>query len=146
MEDYLLPLNKDERIELLHAPIYVALLGALEDGKITKREEEDAISLAHYRTFTSALILHEFSRRVDKHFKENFYVQKEALPKDVDEARKYLNEKLDNIDVILKKTDNRFSASLKKDLHSFARHVANSDRSWVEQLGLFLDPFLNLKK
>ncbi len=138
-------LNENEKLALYKAPIYLALYAALEDGHIDKEEIEDANTLVHYRTFTSHKKLHEFYKFAEEGFEEGLEREKENLPKDADQARKIINEKLDGIEQLLQKLDNYNQKIIRESFKSFAAHVARASKSWLDELSLFVAPFMEDK-
>ncbi|MGI9543956.1 MAG: hypothetical protein ACR2MX_11930, partial [Cyclobacteriaceae bacterium] len=124
MIDYFENLTENEKEVLISAPVYAALMGALEDGKISHAEEKDATNLAHLRTFTSAPILHGYYQEVEKSFKEKMQSLIGSLPSDAEESRKLIHNELDKIQSITTKLDIGFAKELYKSLRSFSKHVS----------------------
>ena len=145
MEDYFLKLTEAEKKVLFQTPVYVSLLAALEDGKISKQEKKDATSLVHFRTFTSNPILHGYYKLAEDHFNDHLKEQEVELPENIEEARELLHNKLNEVNNILAKMNEEFTEELKQSLHSFANHIINVNSSWVKSLPLFINPLLEIK-
>ena len=140
MEEHLKILSKSERELLIMAPVYASIRGALQDGKLTHRKEKDAIELAHFKTYTSSPILHEYYKVVEKSFRENIKKLNDSLPDNIDESREIVNEELDKIKPILKKLDNYFAEELSRSLQVFSKHVAGANGILEEWLHYFVLP------
>jgi hypothetical protein len=143
MKNYLSILTEKERQSLYNAPVYVSLLGALEDGKITANEMKEATTLIHYRTFTSNPILQEYYKKAEDHFINTIEKEQIVLPKNAILAREVYHKKLEEVNTILSKVDAKFSNELKKSLYSFANHIANADNNWIQALSVLVDPFID---
>lgn len=139
-------LTEEETKLFFNAPIYVALSAALEDGEITKAERRDAISLVHLRTFTSDPILHSYYKEAEVDFKEKLDEVISSLPEEKEDSRSLLESKMNSINSILTKVDSTFASELKRNLKSFAKHVANVNSSWIDLVTLFIDPVIAMKK
>lgn len=143
MKNYMLILTKEERQYLYKAPVYVSLLGALENGDITSNEIKEASEMVHYRTFTSDEILHEYYEKVQQSFNSNIKKEKMMLPSDETQAKKILHKKLEDINTILTKVKSKFSIKLKKSLYSLANHIANTENNWTQAISILVDPFID---
>ena len=143
MKNYISILTEKERQSLYKAPLYVSLLGALDDGKITSKEMKEATTLVHYRTFTSNPILHEYYKKAEDYFINSIEKEKIILPKNVNQAKEVYHRKLEEVNTILSKVDTKFSNELKKSLYSLANHVANADNNWIQALSVLVDPFID---
>ena len=139
----MLILTKEERQCLYKAPVYVSLLGAIENGKITSNETKEATILVHYRTFTSNSILHEYYKKVEEYFINNTKKEKIMLPSNEKKAKEILHKKLEEVNSILTKVKSKFSNELKKSLYSLANHIANTDNNWTQAISILVDPFID---
>lgn len=145
MEKFLEVLDEEEREKLYNAPVYVGLLGALEDGRITRHHEKDAIDLVHVRTFSSPKSLHEYYMKAEVLFEAKLKLVEEWLPNDMEAAKAMLREKLNEIKEILDKLENEeFVTDLRLSLRSFADHVSKSAGHWGKALAIFVDPFMEI--
>jgi len=142
MKNHMLILTKEERQCLYKAPVYVSLLGAIENGEITSNEIKEATILVHYRTFTSEPILREYYKKVDENFLTNFNKEKLTLPKNEAQAKEILHKKIEEVNTILTKVKSKFSNELKKSLYSLAKHIANADNNWTQTISILVDPFI----
>jgi len=140
MKNYLDVLTEPERKVIIMAPVFAAIRGALEDGRIKPREEKDAISLAHLRTVTSEPILHSYYKEVEKSFQENIKMFENYLPETVEESKEMIRKELRKVTPILKKMDCEFAEELSKSLQSFSKHVANTKSVLEEWLHYFIIP------
>ena len=143
MKNHMLILTKEERQCLYKAPVYVSLLGALENGEITSNEIKEATILVHYRTFTSNSILHEYYKKVEQLFINNIQKEKIMLPSNEIQAKEILHKKLDEVNTILTKVKSKFSNELKKSLYSLANHITNTDSNWTQAISILVNPFID---
>jgi len=146
MGNYFATLTDEEKKLLFDAPVYVSLLAALEDGKISKKELEDATTLVHYRTFTSKPILHKYFKAAETQFRDRLNREELELSEDIEASRTLLHNKLHKVNSVLSKMDEKFVTELKLSLHTFANHIVNVNTSWIQSLPIFVDPFLRTKK
>lgn len=140
MKDYFKKISEDEKKVLLSAPVYAAGLAVLKEGKIRKREEEDAINLAHLRTFTAVPILRDYYIEVEKSFEDDLKELEKVLLDNAENAEEFLKSELSLIRPILKKMDEEFAEELSRSLKSFSEHVAESKGLLEEWLHYFILP------
>ena len=125
-------LEGQEKDLLLKAPAIVSLLAASLDHNITKAEIDDAIELAHLRTFTSSKLLQPYYQAVEKNFKSTLTaLMSRYLPMNA-YSEEYFQEQINQINQLLGTIDPIFARALKESLNSYARHVNNSDKNFVE--------------
>ncbi len=144
MKNYMSILTKKERQCLYKAPVYVSLLGALENGEITSKEMKEATTLVHFRTFTSDPILHEYYKKTEKYFIVNIEKEKKMLPNNEIKAKEILHKKLEEVNDVLSKLDTKFSSKLKKSLYSLANHIVNTENNWKQAISILVDPFIDI--
>ncbi len=135
-------LNKQDKEILLRAPSLVAISAAIsDDGKVSKQEKAQSIKLAQLRTYTAHPILHNYYKEVDKVFAEYFEEILADLPEDWKGKEVYIKEKLIAINEVIPKLNEVYARHLVSSLKSFARHVFNSNSSFLEYfiLPIFLD-------
>lgn len=137
---YLNRLTNQEKETIFLAPVYVTLLAALEDGKITEDEKSDGENLSHIRTFSAPQNLREFYKGAEIDFHNKIEKQEALLPTNLEDSRTFLHDKLNNINSILNKLDKEYTNELKQSLHSFANHVIHTNFTWVDSLTLFVNP------
>lgn len=126
-------LNETDRKTLLRAPSLVAILAAIsDDGKVSKQEKAASIKLAHFRTYTSHPLLHNYYTEVDKVFEKYFEEALAELPEDWKAKESFIEEKLAALADVLPKVNSVYAKTLVKSLESFARHVFKSNSSFLE--------------
>lgn len=136
-------LDEIDRGIILRAPAVVALLAAVsDDGIVSEDEKAAAIKLAHFRTYTSKPILHNYYKEVDKCFVENFESIMAQLPEDWKEKERFLENRLTNLDPVLQKIDPVYAEELITSLKSFAKHVFKSNSNFLQN---FLLPIFTIK-
>ena len=139
-------LSENESKTLFDAPIFFGLLGALHNKEISKTEMDDAEMLVHLRTYTSDSILHEFYENAEVDFKSRLDNWKENLPVDADEAIEFLKKKVNEVEIILQKQDERFRNKFVESMKSFSKHVASAEHNWWEAIPMFNGSWLGLSE
>ena len=136
-------LDSVDRGIILRAPAVVALLAALtDDGAVSEDEKATSVRLAHFRTYTSKPILHNYYTEVDKCFEQNFDSILSQLPEDWKEKERFLENRLMNLGPVLQKLDEVYAEELISSLKSFAKHVFKSNSNFLQN---FLLPIFTLK-
>ncbi|KAA3649048.1 MAG: hypothetical protein DWP98_07555 [Bacteroidetes bacterium] len=126
-------LSQEDRDILLRAPAIVAILAAIsDDGDVSEHEKSEAIKLAHFRTYTSEPILHNFYKEADLVFEKNFEYVMSNLPESWEDKKIYLESRIVCINEILPKMSKVYSKALVASLKSFSRHVFKSNSSFLE--------------
>jgi hypothetical protein len=122
-------LSKEDQKKVLDAPIWISLHAAVSnDGEIDPAERSEAIKQAHFRTYTSPVDLHTYYKAVDENFADRFEEYSKTLPKDEEEAEKFISEKVEEITTILQHLDkDEFAEQLLKDLQEFYKYVFRSN-------------------
>jgi len=142
--NYLSGLSASEE-QLLHkAPVLVGVIAAMKDGKASPSELKDAVKLAHFRTFTSSPILKAFYTACDRDFKKNLDHMMIELKRDEEGTMNQMHVDLTAIDIMIDKMPGEFRTALEQSLYSFGKHVSKADHSWLDDLALFVDPFIPL--
>jgi len=132
MENQLKKLSDKDRALLLNAPVLVSLLAASTDGIIDKKEKADAIELSHLRTFTAPPLLQPYYKEVEKIFKpelENLIEQYAPLN---EVQQKVLHKEIEKAYDVLGRLDKNFRKQLTESLKSYAKHVGNIHRNFLE--------------
>ncbi|MEQ8909865.1 MAG: hypothetical protein RIC95_11765 [Vicingaceae bacterium] len=126
-------LNEEDKEIILRAPALVAILAAIsDDGEVSKHEKAESIKLAHFRTYTSAPILQNYYKEVDKVFESYFDEEMAQLPEEWKDKEEHLEQKLTSLNQVLPKMDDVYAQTLVKSLKSFAKHVFKSNSSFLE--------------
>ncbi|MFD1094142.1 hypothetical protein [Salegentibacter chungangensis] len=132
MKDHLAKLSDKDRALLLKAPALVSLLAASTDGKIDKKEKADAIELSHMRTFTAPPSLQPYYKEVEKNFKSDL---KELIQKysPLDEPQQEaLSKETQQAYDVLKQLNEGYRIDLSESLKSYARHVGNVHKNFLQ--------------
>lgn len=132
MENELKKLSQDDLYLLLKAPAIVSFMAAATEGKMDEKEKADAIELSHLRTYTSEEMLQPYYKEVEKNFKAelNELIRNYSLMDE--EKKRELQDKMEKINAIINKLDPAFALSLKESLNTYAKHVANIHRTFLE--------------
>ena len=119
-------LSNQEREQLLKAPVLISVLASCSPHHVNKTQKNDAIKLAHLRTFTADPLLQDYYKEVDKNFKEQFEEAiKVYFPFD-EEKRGALKQEINKVNEIAAKLNPKYGAVLIKSLSGYAKHVKNS--------------------
>jgi hypothetical protein len=119
-------LSPEELICLYKAPVLVSVLAASSDNKINKAQKEEALKLAHLKTFTARIQLLFYYKEVEKHFKENFEsLEKQFYPFDRAQ-REALQHEIANVNHVINKLDKNLARILHESLNKYANHVKKS--------------------
>ena len=123
-------LNFDEQQFLLKATALVSIYAASLDGKLDEHENEEAKKLAHLRTYTAAPMLRTFYMEIEPNFSAYYNELIENLPEE--NKIYFLTQEIKKLNQILMKLENSFSVELKKSLISYAKHISNSKKNFLE--------------
>jgi len=128
-----------EECKLLYkAPVLVSVLVSCAYNEVNVTMKNDAIKLAHLRTFTAAPLLLPYYQEVEKIFKEEFEkAVKMYFPFDGANRTKIVNE-INKVNRVIAKLDANYATTLNKSLDSYARHVKRSVYSVFQD---FIFPF-----
>ena len=130
-------LSQEDRETLLRAPVLVALLAAIsDDGEVSSSEKSESIKLAHFRTYTSKPILHNFYKAVDPVFEAHFDEELAKLPEEWEAKQNYLETELLTLNTVLPKLNSVYAEELITSLKSFARHVFRSNSNFLQHFVL----------
>jgi len=130
-------LSKEEFIQLIDVPVWLALFAAYsQDGVVSEYEKSEAVKLAHLRTFTSPKSIRKFYEKVDEHFEERFETLNKRLPDGDDDKKLYLEAQIKNGHAILHKLDRDVTETLEESLESFYEHVFRADQSFFQYFAL----------
>ncbi len=129
--------SKDEMIDLLDIPVWLALTAAYRnDGSVSEYEKADAVRLAHLRTFTSPKSLHPYYEKVDRIFESRFEKLNKRLPKNERDREIYLASQVKKSHALIKKLDRDVAETLEASLASFYEHVFRADKSFFQYFAL----------
>lgn len=119
-------LRPEERALLFKAPVLISALVSSSYREVNQTQKNDAIKLAHLRTFTAPPSLLPYYREVDTLFKEELEkTLQEYYP--FDEAKRAeLQEKLEEANKVITKLEGSYAQVLHKSLESYASHVKKS--------------------
>jgi len=133
-------LSERERALLMKAPVLLAVLAAGKNGNISELEKETAIKQADIRSYSAPEILQSYYKEVEEHFVQNFNdtVQKYSPLNDAN--LESLRLEAYSINYIINKLDVPFAVALRESLASYAGHIDQADKTFVEN---YLFPFMN---
>ncbi|HEV8513780.1 MAG TPA: hypothetical protein VGQ59_10905 [Cyclobacteriaceae bacterium] len=131
-------LSKAEQKLLLQAPAIVSLFASIGNGDIDQWKKVDAIKLAHLKTFTAPLSLIPYYKEVDKTFKHDFQLYEKIYTPINDANAALLQNKIDLINNVIAKLDDKFAFALHASLISYAAHVKKAYKGLVSN---FVFPF-----
>jgi len=131
-------LTEEETEFLFKAPALVSVLAANWDHQVSRNAKDEAIKLAHLKTFTAVPLLQPYYKEVEKGFKDNFEtIVEEYAPFD-EEKMDALRRELVKLNVVISKLDKEYAQTLLWSLSKFAAQVKKSDRELLEN---FIFPF-----
>ncbi len=119
-------LREDEIRTLLKAPAYVAILIGGADGKIDKKEHEEAINILKIKQSKAREQLLEYFNEVGKTFEKDFIDLVDELPDDVAERTREITSELKKLNIIFPKIDKAFSIKLYASLKELAKRIAEA--------------------
>ena len=123
MENQLKKLTNEEITLLMEAPVLVSLMAISQDGNMDHKERNDAIEMAHLRTYTSDPLLRPYYKLAEESFTTNLNalsIQFDPL----DGNQKSIENRLKKIYALLEKLNPEYSRMMKESLKSYAYHVA----------------------
>lgn len=133
METGIEKLSQIEKNILYSAPAVVSVMASLnEDGTIDENSREDAIRLAHLRTFTAAPSLTGYYQEVETTFVHNFNHLSLLLPEDAEAKKDFLKREVVKLSVVLSRLNKGFVDNLMKSLKSYSSHVMRAKSTLLE--------------
>lgn len=118
-------LNEEEANLVLMTPALVALLIAGAEGNIDQKEIDWGSKITHFRANEHSL-LQNYYQEVDKNFEDSLKKLIEAMPADVNERSKKINQELSKLNKIIPKLDSEFAGEFYKSLLSLSTQVAKA--------------------
>jgi hypothetical protein len=127
-------LSTEEKTLLFEAPAIVSVLTLSSFKEITKAQKEDAVKLAHIKTFAEHNLLMPYYEEVDKNFKRNFEncIEK-FFPFNADNCMA-LRKEMNKVHTVIEKLDKLYGGLLRKSLDGYARHVNNAAHNVFQDL------------
>ncbi len=125
-------LNEKEKEQLLLFPSYISLAASTVGEGIDEKEKKAAIKLTHVKTFSSDPELTNFYKSAEQVFEKNIISLANALPHNKEQRLIAINEKLNQLEPIMKKLEPRYASLLKHSMQSYKNHVTNAHRSVLE--------------
>jgi len=127
-------LTAGEKAILLKAPAIVSVLAFTSFKEISKTQKDEAVKLAHMKTFTEVNLLVPYYEEVDRHFKKNLeeYIER-YFPFNTANCNA-IKEEMNKVDIIINKLDKLYGALLRKSLAGYARHINNTAHSVFQDL------------
>ena len=122
-------LTAAERDLLYQAPALLSFWEACAQNNVNPVQKEDAIKLAHLKTFTAVPLLLPYYAEVEKRFTNQWEaLEQEYLPLDETRRNKFLQQK-QKVEKVIEKLDARYAQVLKESLQRFAKHVKRANHS-----------------
>lgn len=122
-------LTAAERDLLFQAPALLSFWEACAQNYMNPVQKEDAIKLAHLKTFTAVPLLLPYYAEVEKRFTNQWEaLEQEYLPLDEYRRSKFIQQK-QMVEKVIEKLDARYAQVLKSSLHRFAKHVKRANHS-----------------
>ena len=118
-------LNEEEANIVLMIPALVALLIAGAEGNIDQKEIDWGSKITHFRANEHSL-LQNYYQEVDKNFEDTLNQLIKAMPEEVNERSKKINQELSKLNNIIPKLDSEFAAEFYKSLLSLSTQVAKA--------------------
>jgi len=122
-------ITSQEKEMLLKFPAYISLLAANSDSILDDAEEKSAIELAHIKTFSCDPLLADFYTEAYKVFKDNLEYLNKSLPKEKDNREAAIKQQLLNLETIVFKLGEDYTAAMNRSMKSFTEHVSRAHRS-----------------
>lgn len=124
---YLENLTGEELDFLLQSlPLITILIGAVEDD-LTDQEVSYGEKIVHIRSYNEKELLLEFYEQAEKTFVYHIQNLVAELPKDPASRNAEISVRLEKLNDILAKLDQRVAGYLYKGLVSFAHHIARAE-------------------
>jgi hypothetical protein len=122
-------LTEQERELLFSAPVLVSVLASCPDKAINKVQKQDAIKLAHLKTFTANPVLIPYYTEVEKNFQQHFNAaENKYCP--FDESRRHeLLQEIEKVNEVMAKLDDAYAHTLYKSLKKYEDHVRRASHS-----------------
>jgi hypothetical protein len=127
-------LTTEERALLLKAPVIVSVLALSSFKEISKAQKDEAVKLAHMKTFTELGLLVPYYAEVDKHFKKDLDDYIERFSPFNAENCTVIKEQMNRVNMILDKLDPLYAGLMRKSLAGYARHINNAAHSVFQDL------------
>lgn len=128
---HLTPVEQDL---LIKAPVLLSVLVSSSENQVNKIQMNDAIKLAHLRTFTAPPELHAYYQEVDKIFKTSFAEALEEYFPYNEQKRVKLLDLIDRIKRTIYKIPGDYGKLLSNSLESYSSHVNKSKYSVLRHI------------
>ena len=127
-------LTTEEKTTLFKAPAIVSVLTLSSFKEITKAQKDNAVKLAHVKTFTEHSLLLSYYEEVNKNFKKYFEdCIEEFFPFNAANCMA-LRKEMNKVDMVIDKLDSIYGGLLRKSLDGYARHVNNAAHNVFQDL------------
>jgi hypothetical protein len=111
---------------VLKAPILTIILIAGADGKIDRKETNEAFEMAQKNARSSKPTLMEFYQFVSEDFEDKLKVVIQTYPASADQRNTIIIQELTQLNQVFPKIDKSFAVDLYKSLRDIARKIAES--------------------
>jgi len=127
-------LTAEEKALLLKAPVIVTVQELSSFKEISKAQKDEAIKLAHMKTFTELNLLVPYYEAVDRNFKKDLEDHLERFVPFNTANCMAIKKEMNEIDRIIDKLDKLYGGLLRKSLAGYARHIHNTAHSVFQDL------------
>lgn len=137
----------DREVEIMFkAPVLVCILIAGADGKIDRKEINEAITITDKQAKSRA-VLTEYLQTASQDFEDKIMILKQAYPRNPSDRESMLVNELSTLNSILPKVSKTFSIAFYEMLKELASKVASSSGGWLgmNSVGVEEAKYLDLK-
>ena len=127
-------LTAEEKMLLLKASVIVTVLELSSFKEISKAQKDEAIKLAHMKTFTELNLLVPYYEAVDRNFKKDLEDYLERFFPFYTANCMAIKKEMNEVDRIIGKLDKLYGGMLRKSLAGYARHMHNTAHSVFQDL------------
>lgn len=127
-------LTKEETELLFKAPVIFSVHTLAAFKNINKTQKEDAVKLAHIKTYIEHYLLMPYYEEVDKNFRITFETYLDQVSPFDSIHLSTVNKDMEKIYSIIDKLDPLFGGLLRKSLEGYARHVKNAAHSVFQDI------------
>ena len=119
-------LREDDVRLMYKVPVYVTILIAGADGKIDKKELQEAVTITNLKKIKSRKLMAEYYREVGETFEQELKKEIEALPSNAEERNAMIIEKLERLNIVWHYIDNKFAIQFYESMKDLAKKVAQA--------------------
>lgn len=118
---------RDDDVQLMYkVPVYITILVAGADGKIDRKELQEAVSITNLKKIKARKLLVEYYNEVGEMFEKVLKKEIETLPANAEERNALIVEKLERLNIVWHYIDNNFAIQFYESMKDLARKVAQA--------------------